>query len=193
MVLADLERADEKVQLLEQLAATPGHDPVFRVMLAEHCLARDPERAVMLLRRVLRWAPGFARAHRALGHALAGLGHEDDAARALRFAACLDETDESLAHGYFDWCRLHGRGDEALAFLDRRNQRCQGRSAWPAITLARALLALGRDAEAERVEADIRAARPDDGDLLLHLGQRALQRGDVAAAEEALQRASGSA
>jgi len=193
--LSELEHGAEVVTILEQVGARRGCDPVFLVMLAEELRRRPGGPAVAhgLLRRALRRQPTHARAHFTLG--LLGWQSDDHASagESLRFAACLDETNDDYALAYFGWCRGHGDTATGLAFLRERHERWRLRAGGPSIALYRGLLEAHLDQEAAAVLASARAARPDDGDLLLAAAEEALRLGDLAEAEARLAEAEGKA
>ncbi len=140
-------RVDELRRFLESVEALPRPHPVLSIALARLLgpASSTHVRALRIARRAFRRAPQTGSA----AQAVAELTWTDPLTRgrallAHRVAACLEPYDENAAHTYFDACRLLGRADEGLRFVEERHKKLGGGSAAPAGTLAIALAALHR-------------------------------------------------
>lgn len=193
--LWELEHRDARLQLLHGLARRPFAHPAFLLQLAWtlHADAGAADEVLRLCERALRRSPTDAQGHRLRGHQLLQRGRDDEALQALRFASCLDDTDEALAHDYFEACRSRGRTPEGLQMLRERAARHGRKAGGPAQTLFRALATLHRQEEAFAVLAQALALRPDDGSLLLFAAEANASHGRLAAAAELLAAAEGRA
>lgn len=169
-LLSCLNRRDERRALLEK--AVPKGEPVFSSELGELLLedARELPLAAHFLKRALRRQRSAARCHESLARCRDKQLRYADAADLRRAAAALAPDFEGYSRAYFDTCRILKRTPEALEFL-RERVRLHGRKdAGPWITLASCLDATRNDREAAAVLDEARAARPDDGELLLEAG-----------------------
>ncbi len=167
--LAQLERRDAALELLRGLTEGTHAHPAFLLQLA-WLLQADGVFAVevrALCERALRRAPLEAHGHRLLGRQLLQRGCDDEALQALRFAVCLDDTNEAAALEYFEACRTRGRTAEGIALLEQRFERYGRRAGGPARSLFHGLQALHRPADAFVVLERALRQRPQDGALLL--------------------------
>lgn len=188
--LQELSRRQERVDLLEA-CVEKGEDPMFLRILAE-ALNEDGAhhaRAAALIRRFLRMAPVDAEGLRVLGLSAWAANRPDEAARIMRFASCVADTDESLASAYFMAASSAGKQDEALALLQDRFQRFASRSGSPARTLFWALSQMQRINDGLDVLRRAIALRGDDGQLLLMAGGAYAKYGKQDEAAELLRRA----
>src|SRR5262249_18569999 len=118
-------------------------------------------------------------------------GDTDAAVPCYRFAAAVEETDESHAIAYFRAARMVRGEARAIAFLRDRCKRLDSRSPQPAITLYKCLDELER---AEEALAELEAAmarHPRDGALLLFAARVLPAAGQPARAQQVLERARG--
>ncbi len=182
-------RHDEALgHILRAIALAPGlaaaHSNHGGILLAQG----HPEAAVAAFERALALAPDQAELHYNLGRALTALGHAEPALacydRALRLApdniAALTNRGGLLV--------ALDRPGEAVAPLARATSLAPNHG--PArINLGSALQALGRGDEAAREFAAVIAAHPADAAGHANLGILMLETGDLAAAEQALDRA----
>lgn len=169
-LLEQLGRRGEQRELLEKSLA--GGDAVFVSELGELLLgdARELPRAERHLRRALRQRRGESRCHESLARCRDKQHRHHEAAALRRAAATLSPGTEGYARAYFDSCRILKRTGEALEFLRERTRIHGGKDGGPWITLATCLDAVRNDREAVAVLEEARAARPDDGELLLEAG-----------------------
>lgn len=164
-----LARREERLAMLSAICDTKGSDPVFWQQLAMELKedAREQPRALRLIRRALRFRRADASSYRALGKLLWDQRRFEEATEVFRFAACIDDKDESLARSYFIASRHLKQTDAALRMLKDRFARFGRRSSWPVRSLVFAYEQLNRDEEAMEALAEAQKLRPDDGDLQL--------------------------
>lgn len=169
-LLQMLRRREEQRELL--LDAVKKGDAVFVSELGELLLddARELPLAEYHLTRALRERRGEARCHESLARCRSLQHRHDEAATLRRAASTLAPGSEGYARAYFDTCRILRRTGEALDFLRGRARTHGSKDAGPWITLATCLDAVRNDREAAAVLEEARAARPDDGELLLEAG-----------------------
>jgi tetratricopeptide (TPR) repeat protein len=191
--MRELAARHERIACLDAATKRKGADPIFCEQLGSELLqdARDHARAARLLRRAMR-----ARPHRASPLALLAeiawrQRRFEDGLALLRFAACLEDTNEDYARAYFKACRMRGQTPRALELLQTRCERLGSRSAFPIQTLHAALDALGRSTDAADVLQAALARRPGDGDLLLYAARVSASHGKLASAKDLLARADG--
>ncbi|MCW1923792.1 tetratricopeptide repeat protein [Luteolibacter arcticus] len=169
-LLACLGRRGEQRALLEK--AVPKGDAVFASELGELLLqdARELPLAAHFLKRALRRQRSSGRCHESLARCRDKQHRHAESIDLRRAAASLSPDFEGYSRAYFDTCRVLKRTAEGLEFL-RERVRIHGRKdAGPWITLASCLDATRNDREAAAVLEEARAARPDDGELLLEAG-----------------------
>jgi tetratricopeptide (TPR) repeat protein len=169
-LLACLGRRDEQRALLEK--AVPKGEPVFSSELGELLLqdARELPLAAHFLKRALRRQRSSARCHESLARCRDKQHRYADAVDLRRAAASLAPDFEGYSRAYFDTCRVIKRTAEGLEFLRERVKLHGRKDAGPWITLASCLDAIRNGREAVAVLEEARAARPDDGELLLEAG-----------------------
>ncbi|HEY1110580.1 MAG TPA: tetratricopeptide repeat protein, partial [Opitutaceae bacterium] len=165
-----LGRRNEQRALLEK--AVPKGEPVFASELGELLLqdARELPLAAHFLKRALRRQRSSARCHESLARCRDKQLRYADAVDLRRAAASLAPDFEGYSRAYFDSCRIIKRTAEGLEFLRERVKLHGRKDAGPWITLASCLDATRNDREAAAVLEEARAARPDDGELLLEAG-----------------------
>jgi len=168
-LLRSTSRRGERLAMLEEECRRPLAHPIYSSMLA-HELAVDSaqvDRAMVHAARGLRFNPTDAVLTSTLARIHWNALDFDTGLELHRFAACLDDKEESFADAYFHAARHCRRTDEALDHLRRRNERFGDKSGQPARTLDAALCSLERPAEGLAVLEAARGRRPDDGDLTL--------------------------
>ncbi len=153
--------------------------------------ARNRENALRWIRLAERMEPAEPGTYLALGEVTSRVDGQDRALEYYRLAACLGDRDEGMASSYFACARLARRTEEALAFLEERLRRLGALSPAPAVTLARALIALDRDARGLEVLESALDLHRDDGQLLLIAAQAMQEYGRTEAARILLERARG--
>ena len=130
-------------------AAAPGHAGL-RHDLGQVCLqAGRPDEAVEAFRAALVLDPGFALAHLHLGIALLGQGDDAGALAAYQDASRLQPSLVEARYHAGALLETLGRAPEAIAAF-RRAAAGTPRTSLTRLANARALLAAGSDAEAER-------------------------------------------
>lgn len=151
---------------------------------------RTLETAARLLRKSIRLRPQSAFALHVLAD-LEATRHGDPAAtlELYRFASRLDPFDEHFAQAYFDFARLLGRGEEALAWLVQRVEEARGRSALPARTLYAVCCDTGAPERGLATLLDCAEKRSDDAALALVIAGAHLDLGQLEQGEEWLTRA----
>jgi Flp pilus assembly protein TadD len=183
--LAALEHAQvhaKKAPLLIELLASELADD-----------AREHARVERLSRRVLRERHDSARSVSLLGQVAWQQGDAERGAELLRFAACLEPTNDPRVRQYGLAARKTGRSAEALAFVRDHFEKLAPRNAAPAILLADALEEAGDTVGAQAVLERASVLRPEDGKLLLERSRRAATRGQCSDARSLLERARGKA
>jgi len=121
------------------LAAQPGkRDAATQALLRG---ARYGGRESECLKELIQ----FVQADPAQEHYAAGLA---------RIATCAAPHDESVALRYADVCVKSGQEDEALRYLTERKEAAVGKSAYPAVSLAKFLQKRGRSDEALELLAE---------------------------------------
>lgn len=182
-----------RLATLEQALPHATKVPLFLELLASELAsdAREHARVVRLSHRALRERHDSARSVGMLGQVA---WQEGDAARGetlLRFAACLEPTNEARVRAYGVAARKTGRSADALAFVRDHFEKLAARNAAPAILLADALEEAGDTAGAQVVLERATTLRPDDGKLLLERSRRAASTGESGEARALLERARG--
>jgi tetratricopeptide (TPR) repeat protein len=148
----------------------------FRKAMAALYDKRDPSASVKIFNQVLKDAPAFSEAHYHLAVALAESSHPQEAEQSFRKA--LELAGRSFAEPFFGLASLLSNQQrfaesEALARqgLERDPDAWQGH-----YELARALLGLQRNDEAERSVEEARRRRPDFAPLYLLLANLHIRR-----------------
>ncbi|MGD1276271.1 MAG: C39 family peptidase [Tepidisphaeraceae bacterium] len=192
-LLRSLGRRDLRLQELENICSKGATDPVFYQELANDLAldAREHARSIRLLRKALRRQPRSG----ASLHALAGIYwanlDREKAMELYRFAACLEDKNESAAQSYFAAGRNLRKTDEAMAMLRSRFERFGDHSAQPAMTLFGALDAISQLPQAMAVLEESQRRRPDDGDLILYAARNYARHGGNEKAKSLLNSAKG--
>lgn len=151
--------------------------------------AREHERALRLLTRAIRRRPTEAGSLFILANILWERQEFGEAFALYRFAACLENTSESLARAYFAAARYLRQTESALTFLRNRFERLGKQSTLPAHTLYAALMELDRSQEAFAVLEQALSRRPDDGELLLFAALQRARHNQLPAAQTLLEAA----
>lgn len=191
--LRDLGRRDDRLAIYRQACAGRSPDPILRRQYAQELLAdaRDHRCVARLARAALRSRQGDAPAVWILATVAWDARRHAEALELYRYAFCLDDKDEGLAHAYFAAARALHREDEPLHLLAGRYRRLGLRSALPARTLHSALAEIDRTAEAADVLAEALRLRPNDGELLLYAAEADATIGEFARAAQGLEAARG--
>ncbi|RMG37403.1 MAG: hypothetical protein D6725_08950 [Planctomycetota bacterium] len=186
-------RLEDRLATLRSLCTDRDSHPIFWIQYARELIqdARTHEEARRYLRRALRYWPTNARLLETLGRYLWERRRFDEACELLRFAACLEDKDESAADTYFLAACAVGRREEALAFLRRRFERYGHRAAGPARTLVLAHVRLSQMAESLQVLEEALKRRSEDGELLLFAAGHYLAVNDRERAQRCLEAAKG--
>ena len=151
--------------------------------------ARQHERARRLLARAIRRRPTEAGNLYILANILWEEQEFGEAFMLYRFAACLENTSESLARSYFAAARYLRQTESALEFLRNRFNRLGRQSTLPAHTLYAALMELDRSHEAFAVLEEALRLRPDDGELLLFTARQRARHNQLPHAQTLLESA----
>jgi tetratricopeptide (TPR) repeat protein len=136
-VLRELNRAPERVALLEAETASLTADPLLMQSLAQAILplpSRQAE-AAWLLRRSVRNRPTAAAGYFLLATQWWEHRRFDDATELYRFAATLDDREDQFAEAYFRAARATEQVPEVLRLFQQK----AGRAAVPAPAATRAL------------------------------------------------------
>ena len=167
--LRDVAHRDDRLATYRDLCARKETHPIFYQQYAQELRAdaRRHDDAIWLLRRAIRRWPAHAANYYVLANFYWDQRRFDEASELYRFAACLDDKDEQLAHAYFSASVCRHETDQALDFLRRRFERFGGKSSFPARTLYSAYSQLDRNREALAVIDTALELRPDDGELRL--------------------------
>lgn len=194
-ISADYMGRDERLAKLAEFANCDPSDPLLWLRYGRE-LGEDStshSRAMRWLWRAHRASPTNAETLRGLAGVLWAKRDFDQACELYRFAACLNDRDESLSSSYFQAARFSGREAEAIEFLKDRFERFGHLSNHPAQTLFEALLETSQAVEAFQVLERAAELRPGDGELELFTAGAKARYGRLEEAEQHLQAASGKA
>jgi len=159
----------EYLERLERVVSREEVDSIYQEQLGM-VLAEDERtisRAVRLLRTAVRGHPERSAPVSRLAELHLAHGRTEQAMELHRFAACLEETNESNAWSYFVAARMAGRTADAIRFLEERQSRLGSRATGPTRTLFIALDEVDATARAFDVLENALKARETDGELLL--------------------------
>ena len=174
--------AQQAVVTFSQLSTRQPSNPLHQVRLAEALLAnKDPAGAQRALRKALEIQPGMAVAQRGLV-TLAMMDKRPDDARTL--ARELQKKNPKDALGFSlegDIEASRKNWDAAMAAY--RSASNLGKSTETTVRLHTTLRAAGKAAEAEKLSADWLSAQPKDAAFRFYLGDLALSRNELGAAE----------
>lgn len=189
--LRDLDRRDDRIDLLRRLSDQPNADLVFAQQYAQELVpdARHHRAAERLLRKVIRNRPFVAPPYFFLANLLWDQQRKEEALELYRFAACLDDASDGLSRTYLRSARAMNRSDEVIRFLDDRLARFGDKSSQPARILFNALSDLDRMDDAFAVLDRSLARRKTDGDLLLFTAEMRAAYGEVKTAQSLLRAA----
>ena len=194
-LLRDLAHREERLETYKILCGRKETHPIFWQQYAQELRAdaRRHDDAVWLLRRAIHRWPTEANNYFILANIFWDQRKFDEAFHLYRFAACLDDKNESFANAYFVASIWRKQTDLAVGFLRDRFERLGGKSGLPAQTLFSAYDRLDRAAEAFDVVEQALTMRPDDGALLLFAADAYLtcSSENLTRAEELLKRAEG--
>ena len=168
-LLRSTSRRGERLALLEEECRRHDAHPVYSSMLVNELAVDSAQigKALGHARRALRLNPTDAGLISTLARIHWNALDFDTGVELHRFAACLDDKDESLADAYFRAARHCRRTDEALDHLRLRNERFGHQSGHPARTLDAALCSMERPTEGLAVLEAALARRPEDGNVIL--------------------------
>ncbi len=189
-LLRELGTRAERIALLQELYGRTEVDPALVQQYAEELLddARESRRAAYLLRRTMQARPVDPENLRLKASWLWAEQCREEACELLRYAACLEDKNESRSYAYFVSARYLKRTDEVLRFLRDRFARFGAKKSWPAQTLATVYDQLEQSERAFAVVDAALAVRPNDGDLILFAAELYSRYGRDAEAEELLAR-----
>lgn len=168
--LQELASRQDCVDWLTYVIEQEQFHPIFWTRLAKLLSddARADESAICLLRRSIRAMPTEAYNYFLLANLYWSQRQFDVALDLYRFAACLEDKEQTYAHSYFLAARGCRQTSVALQLLQQRWNRDQKQSARPVYALATAYDHLDRPSEAIEVLAQTQSWHPDDGELLLY-------------------------
>ena len=189
--LRELDRRDERLDLLRRLSAQPNADLVFAQQYAQELVgdARQHRTAELLLRKVIRNRPFLAAPYFFLANLLWDQQRKEEALELYRFAACLDDSSDGLSRTYLRSARALNRTDEVIHFLEDRSARFGDKSSQPARILFNALGDLDRMDDAFAVLDHSLARRKTDGELLLFAAEMRAAYGETKTAQSLLRAA----
>ena len=189
-LLRELGTRGERIELLKELYGRAEVDPVLVQQYVEELLddAREKRRTAYLLRRAMRARPIDPENLRLLASWLWAEHRREEACEVLRYAACLEDKNESRSYAYFTAARYLKRTDEVLRFLHDRFTRFGAKKSWPAQTLATVYDQLERPDKAFSVVEAALDMRPNDGELILFAADLYSRYGRDAEAEQLLVR-----
>lgn len=194
----------QKLQYLQELASRQDcldwlahvieqeqFHPIFWTRLAKLLSddARADQSAIDLLQRSIRTIPTEAYNYFLLANLYWSQRQFDLALDLYRFAACLEDKEQTYAHKYFLAARSCRQTSVALQLLQQRWHRDHKQSARPVYALATAYDHLDRPSEAMEVLEQTQAWHPDDGDLLLYRAQHLGEHGQFTQAHALLREA----
>jgi cellulose synthase operon protein C len=167
--LRDVGHREDRLGIYRDLCGRKETHPIFHQQYAQELRAdaRRHDDAVWMLRRAIRRWPTHAANYYVLANLYWDRRRFEEASELYRIAACMDDKDEQLAHGYFSASVCRHQTDTALEFLRRRFERFGQKSSFPARTLYSAYSQLDRSHEALGVVETALQWRPDDGELRL--------------------------
>ncbi len=175
--------AASAVATLKQLTAQHDTNPGYQVRLAEALMAtKDTEGARRALDAALKLQPGFQPALRGLVTLTMRQDKPQEALALVREMQKADPKDVGaiLLEGDIE----NSRRNPAGAIAAYRNALGKAKNTDIAMRLDMALRSGGRQAEADKLAAEWARANPKDAKFRYYLGDLALARGELAAAEE---------
>jgi len=167
--MRDLVHRQERLDIYQMLCDRKETHTVFWQQYAQelNADARRHDDAIWLLRRaILRW-PTEATNYYILANIYWSQRKFDEALQLYRFAACLEDKNESFAQAYFSAATCRKQTNLVIRFLRDRFVRSGRKSSLPARTLFSAYLQLDRTSEALEVLERALLLRPDDEEFLL--------------------------
>lgn len=194
----------QKLQYLQELASRQDcldwlahvieqdqFHPIFWTRLAKLFSddAKASESAISLLLRSIGAMPTEAYNYFLLANLYWSQRQFDLALDLYRFAACLEDKEQTYGHSYFLAARGCRQTSVALQLLQQRWHRDQKQSTRPVYALAIAYDHLDRPSEAIEVLEQTQAWHPDDGDLLLYRAKYLGEHGQFAQAHTLLDEA----
>jgi tetratricopeptide (TPR) repeat protein len=193
--LRDLMPREDRLTQLRAACAKKASDPLLWRELAMELSRDGREHGLALhgLDRVLRFRPGDPIAVSIRADMAWAQGRFEEASELYRFAACLDDKNESYAVAWFNAARWLKQTAEVLGFLTRRFHTQGRRSSQPSRTLVWAHLQLDQTASAFAILEQALDMRPDDGPLKLFAAEHCAIGGQLDRAETLLAQAQGKA
>ena len=167
--LRGLSKRAERMAIFAELCSAAKPHPIFLQQYADELRAdarRLPE-AAQLAKRAVRLSPMEGGNYFVLASVYWDQRRFAEALALYRFAACLNDKEESFAHSYFVAAQWFKKTEESLQFLRARFERFGAKSWMPARTLVTALLHLNRSGEAIEVIEKALALRSDDAEMAL--------------------------
>lgn len=168
--LQELASRQDCVDWLAHVINQEQFHPIFWTRLAKLLSddARANQSAISLLLRSIRTTPTEAYNYFLLANLYWSQRQFDLALDLYRFAACLEDKEQTYAHRYFLAARGCRQTSVALQLLQQRWHRDHKQSARPVYALATAYDHLDRPSEAIEVLEQTQSWHPDDGELLLY-------------------------
>lgn len=167
-ILRALGRDDEREHFLDTICGRAGTTFCWRERVTTLLdRGRDHARADALIRRILKYEPNFAQDYSLLSTVRWRQDNPAAALLMLRYAACLDDRNETRAQRYFFAMQSQKQHEAALTFLAERTQRLSRQSGHPALTLAEAYLNIYRITDAFALAEHALNDHAQDGELLL--------------------------
>lgn len=189
-VLAKLVESDTFEEATDHPGWFRGH-PALRVEYAEilESSAQNRELADRQLSHALLAAPLLARAYEVYGRSRLERGQIEASLLPLRIACTLQPSDDSAARNYVQALLAATREEEAIAWLEKRVARFAGNEnaapTWIALIDLHALL--GREDRAHEQLCEARAQLPKSPAIAVRAVSLLAERGDFAAAHQALE------
>ena len=164
--LRGLSKRAERLAMFENICSVRDSHPVFFQQYADELRvdARRLPEAELLARHAVRHSPMEGGNYFVLASVFWDQRRFAEALELYRFAACLNDKEESFAHSYFVAAQWFKKTEESLQFLRARFERF---GAKPARTLITALLHLNRSGEAIEITEKALSLRPEDTELAL--------------------------
>lgn len=168
--LRETTQREQRMAIYRQLCDSRNTHPIFLQQYAQELKAdaRRHTEAVRLLQIAMSRMPTDASNYYILAGILWNNRRFEESLELYRFAACVNDKEESFAESYFIAAQWFKKTEEAFGFLRRRFEQFGRKSGRPACTLARAYLQWNRTADALELLEEARRLRPDDAELSLY-------------------------
>ena len=190
-LLGELGKAEDRIATLREVNAEPNCHPLFWTQLAGELLNDNREKKTVdyLLRRSLKYQSENSAAYSMLAKNHFEERREAKAVEAYRFAACVDDKNESRAKEYFYAARITNDTQTALRFLKDRVQRFGKQSSLPARTLGWAYDQLDQTPKSLETLQEAFKIHKEDGEFLLYCSEYFARWGKFDKAEKLLAKA----